>query len=191
MGEMTERNKMNRIIHFVYSFIIPRIISFDSRGQDKIFEMLQKEARLNFLVCAKEGTFQELVMRAEGRGFFEESLNVKQVNYFPHKSEIQGKYATKLFPFFRGEEKIAEKEMDFLGYRHGTGCELLHLIFEKKLRINECAIIANGSVAKVGENNECISPVLFIPKNNKLFFSIYNHDSLITKIPLYYFCVKK
>jgi hypothetical protein len=186
MGEMTERNKMNRIFHFVYSFIIPRIISFDSRGQDKIFEMLQKEVGLNFLVRAKEGTFQELVRRATMRSLLSESLGEKELNYFPHKNEVKGKYMIKLFPFLKGQEALARKEMNFLGYRNCTGCELMDLVFEEKIRMNMVCIVAGASVAKRENNDGEISPSLFIDKKGKFYLVIYNYESLDVNIPLFF-----
>gem|GEM_PF-4493497 len=189
---MTERNRMKRIFYFVYSFVIPRFVMFDSREQKKILEMINKEAQLNFLVCAKDGTFQELAQRATMRSLLSESLSEEDLNCFPHKNEIKGKYMIRLFPFVKGQEALARKEMNFLGYRDGTGCELLDLVFsEKEIQMRKICIVAGASVAKRKDSDGEISPSLFVDKEEKHYLGIYSYQSIEVNIPLFFLGIKK
>jgi hypothetical protein len=186
MGEMSQRHRKSRIFHFVFSLVLPRLITFKLYEQDEIFEMIERELVLNFLIKSKKGSFSELATRAKELKILYQSLSDEELAYFPHTNQIDGEYAVRLFPFSPGEEKSAERQMQFLGYRHGTGCELVQLAFEKrKIRIKNGAIIAKGTAAKP-ERNEHISPKLAVGGDKKLYLNIHDHGVYGSPTQLYY-----
>lgn len=186
MGEMNQKHRRSKIFQFVYSLVLPRLITFRLYEQDEIFEMIEQELKLNILVKSKKGSFSELVERAAETKILYQSLSREEIEYFPEADITAGEYAIRLFPFSAGSEATVERQMKFLGYRHGTGCELMHLTFEKrKLRIKESAIVAKGTIA-YPEKGERISPKLVIGNDKKLYLNIHDHGVYGSPAQLYY-----
>lgn len=99
MTERAHQGVAHSMRHFVYSVILPKLMTFDMYQQDKIFEMISRELPINFFVIPRKGTFQELVERAQETKVLNKSLALEGLNYFPHKNENIGNMQFDYFDF--------------------------------------------------------------------------------------------
>lgn len=194
MANQSKKEKTKQVSSFVSSVVIPTLIAYEPWQRDKFWETIEQEAQLNALVRSQQGTFEELVERAKELKFLYQSLDQEEIGYFPHKSDRSGKYPVRLFLLSEGlvsRESKMKREMESLGYRHGTGCELLHLVFEKCFHGSDIEIVAKGSLAKPDKKEGVISPMATFCKDKKAYLSIHDHGVYGSPTPLYCLGVKK
>ncbi|TSC52734.1 MAG: hypothetical protein LiPW41_104 [Parcubacteria group bacterium LiPW_41] len=193
MADRSKKEKAKQVSSFVSSIVIPTLIAYEPWQRDKFWETMEQEAWINALVNSQQGTFEELVGRAKDSKFVYHSLDQEEIGYFPHKSDGLKKYQVRLFLLSEGlnsRESKMKREMESLGYRHGTGCELLHLVFEKCFQGNDIEVVAKGSFAKPDKKEGIISPMATFCKDKKTYLSIHDHGVYGSPTPLYCLGVK-